>query len=233
MTKSGSAYRTVPRLGLNRAELALSIGVSTGTVDTMVEEGTLPPPRKWRSRKIWIFSEVEAAMLRWPVDGETVADGPHQDWDFDRDPEKVRNAAASKARKYSSPDREPETGAGGYPIISDPSSPIKQFYDQLGFDPWTMNEADMQRLQREADARWIAEIPGKPLTKRELNALANFAVHGPNVKVTSKETHCGPDTEERLKARGFLETFPSEKFPDQVGYYVLTEAGYREWESRR
>ena len=65
-----SDLRSVPRLGLNRAELALSIGVSVNTVDKMVHEGALPPPRKWHARKIWIVSEVEAAMLEWPQDSD-------------------------------------------------------------------------------------------------------------------------------------------------------------------
>ncbi|MBB3385569.1 MULTISPECIES: hypothetical protein [unclassified Rhizobium] len=68
-----SDLRSVPRLGLNRAELALSIGVSVNTVDKMVEEGALPPPRKWHTRKIWIVSEIEVAMLEWPQDGDQTA----------------------------------------------------------------------------------------------------------------------------------------------------------------
>jgi predicted DNA-binding transcriptional regulator AlpA len=61
--------RSVPRLGLNRAEVAVAIGVSANSVDQMVDEGFLPKPRKWHSRKIWIVSEIEAAMREWPTDG--------------------------------------------------------------------------------------------------------------------------------------------------------------------
>lgn len=61
--------RSVPRLGLNRAEVALAIGVSANTVDLMVMEGFLPRPRKWHSRKVWLVSEIEAAMTEWPEDG--------------------------------------------------------------------------------------------------------------------------------------------------------------------
>jgi len=60
--------RGVPRLALNRNELALAIGVSTNTIDLMVKEGALPRPRRWHSRKIWIVSEIEAAMSEWPED---------------------------------------------------------------------------------------------------------------------------------------------------------------------
>lgn len=64
-----SEHRSVPRLGLNRNEVALAIGVSVNTVDQVVDEGFLPKPRRWHSRKIWIVSEIELAMLEWPVDG--------------------------------------------------------------------------------------------------------------------------------------------------------------------
>lgn len=67
-----SGHRPVPRLGLNRNEVALALGVSVNTVDLMVAEGFLPPPRRWHSRKIWIVSEIEIAMLEWPVDGAAV-----------------------------------------------------------------------------------------------------------------------------------------------------------------
>ena len=48
--------RPIPRLGLSRAELAIAVGVSVGSVDQMVLEGVLPPPRIWHSRKIWLLS---------------------------------------------------------------------------------------------------------------------------------------------------------------------------------
>lgn len=70
--------RSVPRLGLNRSEVALSIGVSTNTVDLMVKEGFLPQPRKWHSRKIWLVSEIEAAMMQWPRDGH--AEDDEDEW---------------------------------------------------------------------------------------------------------------------------------------------------------
>lgn len=61
--------RAVPRLGLSRTEVALSIGVSPGSVDKMVEEGVLPQPRIWHTRKIWVASEIEAALQRLPERG--------------------------------------------------------------------------------------------------------------------------------------------------------------------
>lgn len=72
--------RGVPRLGLNRAEVALALGVSPNTVDAMVEDGSLPPPRQWHSRKFWIVSEVQAFMSEWPVGGEQQETGDPSKW---------------------------------------------------------------------------------------------------------------------------------------------------------
>lgn len=65
-----SDRRPIVRLALTRAELALSIGMSTSSIDKMVEEGVLPPPRRWHTRKIWVVSEVEAALLDLPIDDD-------------------------------------------------------------------------------------------------------------------------------------------------------------------
>ncbi|NTG86142.1 hypothetical protein G6L15_08280 [Agrobacterium rhizogenes] len=83
MTATVDLSRNVPRLGLNRSEVALAIGVSVNTVDLMVEEGYLPKPRKWHTRKVWLVAEIAAAMTEWPEDGiakhrEDVDDG--DDW---------------------------------------------------------------------------------------------------------------------------------------------------------
>jgi predicted DNA-binding transcriptional regulator AlpA len=69
MTATVDLSRNVPRLGLNRSEVALAIGVSVNTVDLMVEEGYLPNPRKWHTRKVWLVAEIAAAMTEWPEDG--------------------------------------------------------------------------------------------------------------------------------------------------------------------
>lgn len=69
MTNTVDLSRNVPRLGLNRAEVASAIGVSANTVDLMVEEGFLPKPRKWHTRKVWLVSDVVAAMASWPEEG--------------------------------------------------------------------------------------------------------------------------------------------------------------------
>ncbi|NTF43050.1 hypothetical protein G6L80_14075 [Agrobacterium rhizogenes] len=66
-----------------------------------------------------------------------------------------------------------------------------------------------------------------PLNKLEGKVLAQFAVFGANIKISSSDIkHCGPDTEERLLARGFIKTFPMVKYPDRIGFYMLTDAGF-------
>lgn len=71
--KTTPLSRNVPRLGLNREEVALSLGVAPNTVDKMVAEGVLPQPRIWHSRKIWRMIEIEAAMNEWPAAGDDTA----------------------------------------------------------------------------------------------------------------------------------------------------------------
>lgn len=83
--RSGPAFSpiaSVPRLGLNRVEVAAAIGVSVGTVDLMVTEGFLPPPRRWHSRKVWLVQEIAIAMMDWPEDNNplTKKDGNADDW---------------------------------------------------------------------------------------------------------------------------------------------------------
>ncbi|WP_353641367.1 hypothetical protein [Mesorhizobium sp. WSM2239] len=71
----------VPRLGLNRAEVALALGVSPNTVDAMVADGSLPPPRRWHKRMFWRIAEIDAAMSEWPIDGvEPETAGAPDEW---------------------------------------------------------------------------------------------------------------------------------------------------------
>ena len=62
-----SHSRAVPRLALGRAAAAL--GVSAGSFDVMVREGVVPPPRIWHARKLWLTSELEAALMDLPEEG--------------------------------------------------------------------------------------------------------------------------------------------------------------------
>lgn len=72
--------QTVPRFLLNRTEIAIALGVSPTTIDVMVQEGRLPPPRTWHSRKFWRVSEIEAATSEWPMEGSTHNGDAAHDW---------------------------------------------------------------------------------------------------------------------------------------------------------
>ncbi len=110
---------------------------------------------------------------------------------------------------------------------------VRRWYDQLGFDPDTMSNDDLFRLQKAADDRWLASIPGSPLGKRERDTLAQLASHGVGVAVHwSKIKGCGIDTMERLVCRGFIETKNRVKFPDRIDHLVLTPAGLAAWKAR-
>lgn len=65
-----NAPRPVIRLALSKAEVALAIGVGINSIDAMIASGSLPPPRKWRSERLWLVSEVEAYLRAWPADDE-------------------------------------------------------------------------------------------------------------------------------------------------------------------
>lgn len=125
--------------------------------------------------------------------------------------------------------RLPPEGIGGYLIIEDPNDPIRKWYDSIGFDPRTMGREDMTRLMETAHEEWAASIPGTPLIKRELTVLGQLATYGVGEKIHRTKFKCGPDTEDRLKARGYLVTFPDERFPERIGYYMFTETAGEAW----
>lgn len=66
----------VPR-GLNRGEAARYIGVSPGTFDKLVSDGSMPKPKQIRARRVWDRVEVDTAFTAM---GEGAEDEPN-DWD--------------------------------------------------------------------------------------------------------------------------------------------------------
>lgn len=68
-------------------------------------------------------------------------------------------------------------------------------------------------------------IKDKPLNKREKTVLEVLSKFGVGVEADFHQVKVGCETEDRLKARGYIETRPQKKFPDRTGAYVLTEAG--------
>ena len=88
----------------------------------------------------------------------------------------------------------------------------------------------MKRLsavaRRGAQARWIAEIPSLPLNKLEMRSLKQLEHHGAGMFVASNKIKgCGPDTQERLAARGFIVSKFRDGEPDRHEGYILTKKG--------
>lgn len=99
----------------------------------------------------------------------------------------------------------PRKGKGGFDIIDDPKHPLAKWYKDLGFNPETMNEADLQRLIKKAENHWKASIPEKKVGKREWAALEKLTQIGVGRRILQwKVSGCGDDTLARLVARGFV-----------------------------
>ena len=75
---------SVPRISLSLDKVAIALDVSPNSVLRMVEEGRLPRPRVWHTRKLWRVVEIDAALAEWPTEGEEAAlDGDEARWSAD------------------------------------------------------------------------------------------------------------------------------------------------------
>ncbi len=107
-----------------------------------------------------------------------------------------------------------------------PKDPIKEWHDSIGFDPKTMTAADKKRLLEEAEQRWLATIPSRPMLKSEKSVLRQLSDYGVGVQVDPRQVKsCGPGTEQRLKVRGYIELHMMVEFPDRVDAVSLTPSG--------
>lgn len=61
---------SLPPRGLCREEAAEFIGVSASTFDLLVKDGTMPMPKKIRSRSVWDRLRLEKAFDALPGDDE-------------------------------------------------------------------------------------------------------------------------------------------------------------------
>jgi predicted DNA-binding transcriptional regulator AlpA len=205
--------RPLVRLALSRAELALAIGVGVGSVDHMVREGALPPPRKWHSRRLWLVSEVEAYMNEWP----SAIDIRHVTYLGQSDT--GSRSGSDFAGRFESVSH----AAGGYLPNNDAE---RKSSEGAAIEPghigsWSQADEDS----------WRASIVDSPLNKRERKALAQMAAYGVGVPVHwSKIAECGPATEERLQVRGYLKIGYQAKYPDRIDSYLLTDAGLAAFE---
>lgn len=69
---------TMPeKIGLSRTEAANHIGISPGTFDRLVLDGTMPAPKRIFSRCVWDRREIDAAFA---VFGSTPAPAEENEW---------------------------------------------------------------------------------------------------------------------------------------------------------
>lgn len=76
-----SASRPIPRIALNKNELAMAIGFSLHEIDDMIVDGVLPKPRRRGRRRYWLITEIEAALTDQPYEGEASRPGEASDDD--------------------------------------------------------------------------------------------------------------------------------------------------------
>ncbi len=198
--KERRPHTLLPR-GLSRTEAAEYIGVSASKFDEMVKDGRMPGPKAIDARRVWDRHQIDRHFDELPEPDEI------NPWD-----EIVEENRPPPKRDQLSPVK------GG----------IAARYSGVSFNPETMNGDDYRRLMGEALKRWKASIPGTPLNVRERKTLDQLSAYGSEVQVKKQAIKdCGPDTLDRLVARGFVETQNQEKYPDRLGYLILTAAGMK------
>lgn len=195
-----SDRRPIVRLALTRAELALSIGMSTSSIDKMVEEGALPRPRKWHTRKLWVVTEVEAALLDLPVDGAE----DENSWDDEADRPKELTPRQRKNQEEA----------------------IEQVKHLMSLSQEEQREIHQQDAHEWQAAVLASALGARERTVLKQLASAGVAgkVHSNNVK------GAGADTIERLKLRGYVDWDFRKKFPDRHENYWITAAGFAAWQ---
>jgi len=82
-----SEARPVPRRGLSRVEAAMYVGISPPTFGQMVRDGTMPPPKRVGSRKLWDVRELDMAFDALPSENPGTQGTTWDDFraDYDKD----------------------------------------------------------------------------------------------------------------------------------------------------
>jgi hypothetical protein len=125
--------------------------------------------------------------------------------------------AAGRGKEQAGEDRAPAVAQTDY---------RQRYYDELGFDPKTMDHSDMMRLQQEAHVRWKVDFVKTALGKRERDALRQFAGQQVGKLVAWKSIKgLGINTAQRLEARGFIEIRHRANEPARLDGYILTISG--------
>lgn len=202
---TGAGARTArlshaPRRGLSRMEAAIYIGVGATKFDAMVADGRMPQPKRIDGRKVWDIRALDLAFEDLPDDGP------------------ARNSWDDISTDF------PSTNAGGERRRGHHKRPIA-----FGDDPEAVAAVERLsqqfQLHRYEPGEWEAEIRGRAMGKRELDALGEFYRHkdGPLGRIKG----AGLDTAERLQIRGYIAV--AEEHGDRVPYYRITPDGEAAW----
>lgn len=76
-----------------------------------------------------------------------------------------------------------------------------------------------------------AHITTKPISRRETLALEVLAEFGVGLPADARQLKVGPDTQERLEARGYIKRQPQQELPKIDARIVLTEDGLKAWKA--
>ena len=201
MTKKTRELPGWPR-GLSRELASAYIGVSTGLFDEMVRDGRMPSAKQINRRRVWDIHAVDIAFTK-------LGDSSDSSWDA-------------------------EVNLGGGP-------PPRRFGDRISRSnvqadqKWCPPEYEMYRGEdwfKDAkfykEGEWEALICSRPLGIREKRAPEGYFLGKGNTKLDVNGA--GPETIERLVARGFIE-FVAERGEGRVPYYGITTAGEAAWQA--
>lgn len=224
--KGGDPYSYPPR-GLSREAAARYIGVSATKFDQLVADGRMPKPIRVDGRVIWDRIKLDMAFSELGEKRENTIDAimrGSQSPQIGRATEMfamIRPSVTSRFARVKG-----EKGTSGHLLPAAPGDPLDQWYARRGFDPATMNDDDMRRLEHEEYERWRSAFIYTPLGNREREALRHLeGVPIGQIVFVSEIKGCGSDTELRLRARGFIEPRYGPGNPRVAASHALTSDG--------
>jgi predicted DNA-binding transcriptional regulator AlpA len=201
-----AAIGLAPR-GLSRTEVAAYIGVSATLFDQMVADGRMPGPKQINSRLVWDRQAIDRAFTTLPGGEEPEEDSS---WDF----EVGELAPVPKPRH---PRYVPSEGA---------ESATDRFeLERYGRVLRTMSPVAKKAVLVEWQKAQDELLRRSPLNRREEIVMTALGERPRGRHHLNTVKQAGIDTWERLVVRGFVEVFPSEKWPDRTAYIALTDAG--------
>jgi hypothetical protein len=223
MTKEKDANSLRPRL-MSKAHAAAYCGVSLPTFGRWVAAGTIPaalPIKMWDRKAIDLALDKLSGLTNESQPIEVAFDK------WEREHEARKAAAETPLEKWRR--EQNETSDGMQPRESTArhgrQSIAKRSRDAEIERILSLSPEEYVADRREAQRQWTEAIPGRPLNKREQNALREMLAVEASWVERNKVKSSSSDTIERLTIRGFIVTRPHGSPPDNVSSLKLTEAG--------